>query len=139
MVTAAIFRASFPEFADTTTYPDGQINFWIGLVPVYLSESVYTDSQTLDFVTQLFVAHNISLSKMNQFAAAVGGAAGALTGPTTSKTVDKVSYSSAAQLVVLENGGAWNLSQYGVQLLQLARMWGAGGRQLMPSGDLLRY
>lgn len=139
MIDAATFRASFPEFADTTKYPDSQINFWIGISPVYLNPCVYTDQPTLDFVTQLFVAHNISLSKLSQFAAAVGGVPGEVKGPTTSKTVDKVSYASAAQLVTLENGGAWNLTQYGIQFLQIARMWGAGGRQLMPSGDSLRY
>jgi len=131
---AATFRANFPEFSDTTKYPDGQINFWIGMAPLYLSAEVYTDQPTLDFVTQLFTAHNISISKLNQFAAQVGGVPGAVTGPTTSKTVDKVSYASAAQLVTMDNGGAWNLTQYGIQFLQIARMWGSGGRQLMPSG-----
>lgn len=139
MVDAATFRASFPEFADTTKYPDAQINFWIGISPVYLSTNIYTDAQTLDFVTQLFVAHNITISRLNQFTAQVGGIPGAVAGPTTSKTVDKVGYASAAQLVTLENGGAWNLSQYGIQFLQIARMWGAGGAQLMPSGSVLRY
>lgn len=134
MVTPATFRASFPEFSDATQYPDAQINFWIGISPVYLNASVYTDAQTLDFVTQLFTAHNITISKMNQFAAQVGGVPGSVAGPTTSKTVDKVSYASAAQLVTLENGGAWNLTQYGIQFLQIARMWGSGGRQLMPNG-----
>lgn len=131
---APTFRASFPEFSDATAYPDSQINFWIGIAPLYLNPCVYTDQPTLDFVTQLFIAHNITISKLNQFAAQVGGVPGALTGPTTSKTVDKVSYASAAQLVTLDNGGAWNLSQYGVQFLTIARMWGAGGRQLMPNG-----
>lgn len=134
MVTAAQFRANFPEFADNTKYPDGQINFWIGIAPLYLNPDVYTDQPTLDFVTQLFTAHNITISKLNQFASSAGGVPGELKGPITSKTVDKVSYSSDAQLVALENGGAWNLSQYGVQFLQIARMWGSGGRQLMPNG-----
>lgn len=139
MVDAATFRASFPEFADPTKYPDAQINFWIGISPVYLNPCVYTDPAALDFVTQLFVAHNIVLSRTAQFTSQVGGIPGGVTGPTTSKQVDKVSYSSAAQLVALENGGAWNMTQYGIQFLQLARMWGAGGFQLMPSGDALRY
>lgn len=139
MVDVATFRANFPEFADSTKYPDPQINFWTGISPVYLNPCVYTDAPTLDFVTQLFIAHNITISRLNQFTAQVGGIPGAVAGPTTSKTVDKVSYTSAAQLVALDNGGSWNLSQYGIQFLQIARMWGAGGRQLMPSGDALRH
>ena len=61
---------------------------------------------------------------------AAGGEPGEVTGPATAKWVDKVSVGYDAQSVALTDGGFWNMSSYGIQFLQLARMIGTGGIQL---------
>jgi hypothetical protein len=125
---AATFRADFPVFANPAIFPDSQINFQIDLAVIRLPECRWTT--LLPYGIELFVAHNLSLARAAQIAAAAGAAPGALNGPVTSKAVDKVSYSMDPSLVALTDGGYWNLTSFGVEFLQLARMIGAGPIQL---------
>lgn len=125
---SSTFRQDFPEFADTTTYPDGSVNFYLGLGVKLLPECRWQD--TLDYGLELFTAHHLALYMRDQQAAAAGGMPGVMTGPQSSKSVDKVSVSYDTALATLEDGGFWNLTTYGVRFLQLARMMGAGGFQL---------
>lgn len=127
-VSASSFRADFPEFASTATYPDSTVNFWLGLAGKLLSVDRWGD--LLDYGTQLFVAHNITLAARDQKAASAGAAPGTGTGVTASKTVDKVSVSYDTALGGVEGAGNWNLTTYGTRYIQLARMVGAGGVQL---------
>ena len=76
------------------------------------------------------MAHNLALAAGNQLAAMVGGAPGQIKGPVTSKSVDKVSVGYDSGAVALQDGGFFNLTTYGIQFLQLARMVGTGGIQL---------
>lgn len=125
---APTFRADFPEFADTTKYPDAQVNFQIDLAVIRLPECRWGD--LLNYGIELFTAHNLALFRKNQIDVAIGAVPGAMSGPITAKAVDKVSYSQDAALVGLTDGGYWNATSYGVQFLQLARQIGAGGIQL---------
>lgn len=129
-VTAAIFRADFPEFANTTTFPDASVNFWISLAGKMMSAERWAD--LLDTGTELFVAHNIALQAKDAKAAAAGGVGGATSGVVASKSVDKVSVSYDTGSATIAGGGAWNLTAYGVRYLQLARMVGAGAVQISP-------
>jgi len=131
-ITTQSVKDLFPEF-DAYTAP--QIQPWIDIAPLYLNPLVWTDQDTLDFATKLFVAHNLVLSARDALAAAVGGISGTAQGIETSKTVDKVSVSRDAGSVSMEDGGQWNMTSYGIRLLQLARIWGAGGLQIMPAGQ----
>jgi len=79
---------------------------------------------------ELITAHQLVLSARDQLAASVGGIPGEVKGPTTSKSVDKVSVGYDASAVTLDDAGFWAMSAYGLRFLTLARMMGAGGLQL---------
>jgi hypothetical protein len=134
MTTVAGIRLLFPEFSDSSTYPNFELQMWIDLAPSFLNPCVYTDPNVLDYVTKLWVSHNVILSQTDQSASAIEAIPGQINAPTTAKTVDKVSKSMAAQLVTIGDGGMWNSTSYGIRFFQLAKMWGAGGIQLMPQG-----
>ncbi|MCS3839395.1 hypothetical protein HNR03_004006 [Pseudomonas sp. JAI111] len=125
---ATQFRTDFPEFADTTKYPDSAVNLWLNLGQKTLNPDRWCDY--LDIGLELFVAHNLTIAAGNQLAAAVGGAGGQVKGPLTSKSVDKVSAGYDTGAVALQDGGFFNLTTYGIQYLQFARMVGTGGIQL---------
>ncbi|MDI2595018.1 DUF4054 domain-containing protein [Pseudomonas sp. 681] len=125
---AAQFRADFPEFSDTTKYPDSAVNLWLNLGAKTLAPDRWCDY--LDIGLELFTAHNLSIAAGNQLAGAVGGAPGQIKGPVNSKSVDKVSVGYNSGAVALQDGGFFNLTTYGIQFLQFARMVGTGGIQL---------
>jgi Protein of unknown function (DUF4054) len=127
-VTPATFRGQFPEFSDPLVYTDSQINFWAGLAVTFINADRLSD--IVDYAIALFVAHHMSIGARDQAAAAVGGQPGEIVGPKTAKSVDKVSASYDTASITLEGGGFWNSTAYGVRLLQLARMYGAGGIQI---------
>lgn len=119
-VTAAQFRLDFPEFGDTTRYPDALVTFWLNFAVTMLTPTAARWDTVFNMGVELMTAHQVTLAKR----------AGALAAPQASKAVDKVSVSYDTSAVTLENGGHWNGTSYGVQFLQLARMIGAGGIQL---------
>lgn len=125
---APTFRTDFPEFADTTKYPDASVNFQITLAVKLLNECRWAD--LYDKGIELFTAHYLALGAQAAMQAAIGAAPGASSGPITQKTVDKVSYSMLQEAVTLADGGFWNMTVYGIQFLQLARLVGSGGMQL---------
>lgn len=122
--TPASFRAAFPEFSSTATYPDAQVNFWLALSGKLLNAERWDD--LLDFGQQLFVAHNLTLWFNAKRAAALGQNPGAVLGTVTSGTVDGVSYTRDAASVMDPANGHWNLSSYGLRYRDLVRMIGAG-------------
>lgn len=127
-MTPADFRQQFPEFACTTDFPDAQVEFWLGVAGAMLNAERWAD--LLDLGLCLFTAHHLATGQREMNAAAVGGALGAVTGPTASKSVDKVSVSYTTNALTFENAGFWNASLYGIRLMTFARYVGAGGVQL---------
>lgn len=83
----------------------------------------------------LFVAHHLTLDARDAAAVAAGGVPGELKGPAASKSVDKVSVSYDTKAVTFEDQAFWNLTRFGIQLYNLARLIGAGGVQLGAQGD----
>jgi hypothetical protein len=122
-VTTESFRASFPEFADTGTYPDAVVSFWLAFVLRMLPADRWGD--VLDHGVSLMLAHQVTLA-----AGSARGKPGSIAAPQSAKTVDKVSVSYDTSAVRLDNAGHWAGTSYGLQFLQLARMIGAGGMQL---------
>lgn len=120
------FRAAFPEFADTTLYPDGQLDFWAAFAEQMISEcrwgTMYANG------VFLYVAHQLKLSRAN--ASATGAAALMPQGNVSSKTVGDVSVSYESTNDSSLNAGHWGLTLYGRQYIQLARMFGVGAVQL---------
>ncbi|HEF4739548.1 TPA: DUF4054 domain-containing protein [Burkholderia multivorans] len=122
------FRQSFPEFDDTTTYPDSLVQFWMTVAVSLVNADRWGDLTDLGIA--LVTAHHLALAVKDQKMAAVGGVPGQVTGPQSSKAVDKVSASYDTAAVAIKDGGFWNATMYGVRYLSLAMMMGAGGMQL---------
>ncbi len=124
----ADFRAEFPEFASTTTYPDAMLDFWATLAEELLVDAVWTTMKP--FAVKLYVAHEITLARVNVQTAGAGGTPGQSGGVPTSKTVGSVSVSYDAQTTSEKDAGWWNLTNYGKQIYRLIRLFGAGCIQL---------
>jgi len=124
----ATFRQQFPEFADTTRYPEPLVAFWLDVVTRMLRPEVW--GELLDVGLALALAHHLVVSSRQQGSASAGKVPGAVLGAQTSKSVDTVSISYDVAAVTLEGGGFWNKSSYGIQFLGMARLLGAGGVQL---------
>ncbi len=122
------FRTAFPEFADTTTYPNTMISFWAGLAEKLVLPSVWCGC-TIQGV-QLYVAHEITLAAQSAKAAAIGGTPGSQGGIANSKTVGSVTVSYDATTTTEKDAGHWNLTNYGKQFIRLARIFGARPIQL---------
>ena len=127
MATVAEFRAAFPEFTSVTNYPDTQIQFWLNVGAKLLNPDRWYD--LLDQGLMLFTAHHLVIARRELLASA-NGLPGQVQGPVSSKSVDKVSVSYAADKVTMDDAGFWNLTTYGLQYWNLVRMIGAGGIQL---------
>lgn len=121
-------RTDFPEFADTTAYPESAIKFWLNVAEIMLDSTRW--GALLNVGTELFVAHHLVLGKGNSDQVAAGGNPGKVTGILTAKAVDKVSMSMDAGSVSLTDQGFWGMSSYGIRFLQFARQIGSGGMQL---------
>ncbi len=136
-VTAESFRLKFRAFNNPGTYPDESITDYIALAMNFLAGSSSAagnrfDPVSLDRAVGLYVAHNLALDARDADAAAAdtGAVPGELEGPATGKAVDKVSVNMDTKAVTWENEAYWNMTRYGIELINLARMFGAGGIQL---------
>jgi hypothetical protein len=127
-VTPAQLRSDFPEFNDPTRYPDSLVQTWLTVAASLVNADRWVELTSIGI--ELVTAHHLVLSVRDQTAAAVGGAPGIMTGPTSAKAVDKVSTSYDTSAAAIDGGGFWNLTSYGVRYLTLARMFGAGGLQI---------
>lgn len=134
MITPASFRQLFRAFGDAGDYPDLAIGTYITIGTSFLTGSAMFGASrwgsNLDYAMSLFVAHHLALDKRDEQAAANGAVPGEVRGPASAKTVDKVSVSYDTNAVTFENEAFWNQTRYGINLLQLAMMAGAGGIQL---------
>jgi hypothetical protein len=122
------FRQDFPEFANTTDYPDAQVTFWLGVGGKLLRAERWFD--LLDQGLELFTAHHLAIGAKDQATASAGGIPGAVQGNVSSKSVDKVSVSYDASRVTYDDAGFWNMTTYGLRYWNLLMLVGAGGVQL---------
>lgn len=127
-VSVSTFRASFAEFNSSATYPDSMIQIWIDYMSRRMSVERWGD--LYDQGLMLSVAHFTTLAARRLRAAGAGGVPGMLSGPQTSKSVDKVSVSSDVSSVTVAGAGHWNQTEYGVMYSELVDMVGAGGMQV---------
>ncbi|MCL6466958.1 MAG: DUF4054 domain-containing protein [Ralstonia sp.] len=132
-VTSAQLRSDFPEFANTATYPDTLINMWLTLAASMVNASRWAELTNLGI--ELVTAHHLALSARDQQTATVGGIPGEIKGPTSSKSVDKVSVSYDTSAVSLTDAGFWGLTSYGLRFLTIARAMGAGGYQTIGNAN----
>lgn len=129
-VTNASFRQDFPAFANTTSYPDGMVTFWLTFATNLLTPAADRWGAMFDQGVELVMAHNLTIEYRSNTLASVGAPPGEATGMTNNKSVDKVSTGFDTASVAEEGGGHWNLTNYGSRFLRLARMIGAGPIQL---------
>ncbi|MCT4713247.1 MAG: DUF4054 domain-containing protein [Ewingella sp.] len=123
------FRTDFPQFSDTTKYPDAQVQFRLNLADIMLSENLY-GPDLYPYIVELYVAHYMALFAQDQRSAAAGGSGGAASGVVASKSVDKVSVGYDNSMTLNPDAGFWNNTRYGAEFYEIAMMFGAGGRQL---------
>ena len=128
MITSAIFRSDFSEFANVASFPDSAVQRYISLSTLLIDPVRW--GANADYGTELYVAHHLAMDAQNQLIASAGGIPGAIKGPETSKSVDKVSVSRDSGSVTTDGAGMWNLTVYGIRFYQLMMMMGAGGVQL---------
>lgn len=125
------FREAFPAFTQEL-HPDARVAFHLRVAGLRLSPDRW--DELLEDGIGLFVAHHLTLeAKTNQAKDGTGGmdaAAGTLASQT--KTVGPVSrsrsYTNAA--IADPDAGHWNLTSYGLQFRDLAKLVGMGGVQL---------
>ena len=127
-VVNADFRSSFPEFSDTSAYPDSQLDFWSSIAENQLISTVWGNIWAK--AVMLYVAHEITLSAQNKVSATIGGPPGQSGGVAASKTVGSVSVSYDQNTTREKDAGFWNLTNYGTQLFRLMKLYGAGCIQL---------
>lgn len=124
----ADFRTNFPEFSDTTKYPDPQVTFWAGLATIQLPQCIW--GNTWDYALQLYVAHEITIAAQNAAASVIGGSPGQSGGIANSKAVGAVNVGYDSALQSEAGGGWWNRTTYGQQLYRLIKIFGAKAVQL---------
>lgn len=122
------FRQDFPEFSDTTRYPDSLVTLWLTVGSSLVNECRWGELTNIGI--ELVTAHHLAIAARDQQAAAGGGIPGQSSGPMSSKAVDKVSASYDTGAASIADAGFWNLTSYGTRFLGLARLMGAGGMQL---------
>ncbi len=128
-LTVAQFRSDFPEFTDTSLYPDALVNVWMTVASTFTAN---TDRWgTLQQIGgELCTAHYLVLAARNQATAQSGSTPGTVNGLMTAKSVGDVSASYDTTSVSLTDAGFWNQTSYGIQFLQISRLIGSGGMQL---------
>lgn len=132
-IVYADFITAFPEFTSTAIYPTATINFWIPMAYDNLSQRRFKTTippggsiSQLDLAACLFVAHNVVLEAREARSAAAGQINGVVTGPTASKSVDKVSI-SYTDGATIDGAGPYNGTTYGIRLYQMFKAVAAGG------------
>lgn len=133
-VTVADIRSHFPSLANAAAYPDAEVQFWIDVA--YKLHDPRRWGDFLDDAVQLYVAHNVAIDgPANASASGSGGTPGGVSGPLSSASVDKVSYSRDARAANLPDAGDFNLTTWGLRWYRLMKMAGAGPVQVsVPPG-----
>lgn len=120
------FRAAFPEFADTTKYPDAMLTFWSGIGDNMMNTRRWGDF--LDQGLMLFVAHNAVLAAQNVAASVAGDNPGTSTGLIGSQSAGGVSVSIDTTSTSEQDAGNYNLTTFGQMFIRLSRIVGMGGK-----------
>jgi Protein of unknown function (DUF4054) len=118
------FRSHFPEFADTTVYPDSQVQFYLDMASVCLDPCVW--GSLIQPGVELMTAHMLALSQYAMQGGQAGGVPGLAKGLMTNKSVSKVSVGYDVNVTAMEGAGPWNYTIYGQRFYWLMGMVGRG-------------
>lgn len=125
------FKQAFPEFADTTNYPDARVQFWMELAQDMLIKKKW--GKMYDKGIYLYVAHCLTLEKnVMQSLAGTGGGSGGSVGAVSSEseTIGDTSYSTSYSTSAYTDEGQMASTVYGQMYIDLRRVIGAGVWQL---------
>jgi hypothetical protein len=122
------FRTDFPEFADSTKYPDSLVTFWSGIGVARMNPRRW--GSLYDQGLELFTAHSISIARADQDQAAMGNTPGNSSGVIASQGAGPLSFSVDTKTSEVKDAQSFNLTTYGKEFYQLAMLVGIGGAQL---------
>jgi hypothetical protein len=129
-ITPSQFRVDFPSFADTTQFPDAQVQRFLDLSGVMIDTSLWGSFSTMGM--ELITAHFLTMQ--GYFLAINAGMpfpAGMAMGIPTSKSVSKVSVGKDIASFMVDGGGPWNYTIYGQQFMWWAMLVGTGGYEVL--------
>jgi len=127
-VTIGSFREDFPVFANTATWPDDQIQFWINIATSMLNQCRWGDQWKI--AIDLYVAHNIVLEA---YSAGGGDLPGLARGVVSGESGAATSVSYDVPSATVAGASHWNLTIYGIRLARLISFFGAGPIQFTGS------
>lgn len=122
----AQFRLDFPQFSDETKYTDSMCTFWSELAEENLSVDVFPP-KTYKSLVELYTAHHIVLQYADVFTSNIGGLPIGQAGAITGKDQGTVNYTFDGASAAIQNGGEFNVTEYGRQYLQLRNIYAKGG------------
>ena len=128
-INSRFFRNQFPEFRDSSIWTDEALELWIQIANASLDTNRWRQYYRMG--VSLFVAHMLALGKMSELQVQRGGVPGMNMGLVASKSVNGVSISYNNSLAVMQGGGHWNLTSYGLRFLYFAQMVGSGPVQII--------
>jgi hypothetical protein len=123
------FRLHFPAFADTTTFPDPQVQFFIDMATVMCNPVVWCQLRQMG--VELLTAHFLTMQQWMMQGAAGGGVPGMATGIASSKSVSKVSVSYDQTTGTTEGFGPFMYTVWGRQYAWYAQLAGTGGYETL--------
>jgi hypothetical protein len=140
MITATLFRQNFTAFSDPGVYDDNSVRLYLGIANNLMNDDRWGSNSdetldtngdivamgTKDYGICLFTAHHLVLMARDNATERAGGIPGIVEGIRNSKSVDKVSVGYDTQEAVIKGGDFWNMTQYGIRFLHLAKMMGTG-------------
>lgn len=128
VVTNAQFLKDYPEFKDSIAYPESAITYYLTWATVLMNADRW--GSVLPLGVELYAAHFLSEEYLAYRNSQVGQAAGAVSGPIQSKSVDKVALTYDVSAVIDTDAGDWNTTMYGRRLWRLIQMAGMGPIQV---------
>lgn len=127
-VTIQAFRETLPMFADSNTFDDPTLQFWLDL-----GDKLHNADRWGDLLAtgiQLFAAHYISVDAVMAKEAARGAPVGLRGGAIVSESGDSVSISFDNSGTNEDGAGHWNQTVWGKRYYRLMRLVGAGPVQV---------
>ncbi|MDR1979770.1 MAG: DUF4054 domain-containing protein [Synergistaceae bacterium] len=135
-MTPGEFREIFPEFSDVEKFSDARVEYWLSLGEMMIVRSRW--GALYRHGIALYAAHNLSLEYAIQKEKSYGKGGG---GPVTggSKTVGSVSKTESYSTMAYEGAGNYAETEFGRQLWDLIKQFGAGGMQVNNSCQTRQY
>jgi hypothetical protein len=126
--TYANFIADFPEFRNTSVFPEANIIWGLNLAQNVMNQNRW--GSLFYSGAELFVAHWAQLQAQAALTVAAGGLPGNSKGPISGESSDKVSVNYDTGSYLSPRAGHWNLTTYGTRYYYLMLMVGSGPVQL---------